>query len=359
VTDPEARVRAALRKVALSTTPSGALIGDESLHGLPGPHAAYEYCTLTELAFSLVRLGEFTADPALGDWLERLVFNAAQGARTPDGRALAYLSMDSRHEASSALPDSYSLLSGRHGRFKLSPTHDDVACCCNPNATRLLPHYVAGSWLARSDAPGFVALAHGPSQLRARVEGADVVIVADTAYPFEDEIRYEVRIQEPRRFGLWLRRPAWVSAAEVEGVESVSRDGWMEIVRDWEGHTRFVLRVDTRPRVERYPQGTLAVMHGPLQFVRPLRHRVRHAPVAGRDAWPDAELFAVPEDLVRATPVVDESLPGLGFEIRRPRALDVDDPWHASPLVLSSAAARLEPMGCSPLRRADFIDASR
>jgi hypothetical protein len=358
-TDPGARIRAALRKVASSTTPSGALIGDESLHGLPHPQAAYEYCTLTELAFSLVRLGEFTADPALGDWLERLVFNAAQGARTPDGRALAYLSMDTRHEASAALPDSYSLLSGRHGRFKLSPTHDDVACCCNPNATRLLPHYLAGSWLARSGAEGFVALAHGPSQLHARVEGAAVVIMADTAYPFEDEIRYEVRVQAPRRFGLWLRRPGWVRAAAVEGVESVASDGWLQIVRDWEGHTRFVLRFDAVPRAERYPQGTLAVMRGPLQFVLPLRHRVRHTPVAGRDAWPDAELFADADDAARATPVVDESLPGLGFEIRRPRAPDVDDPWHASPLVLSSAATRLEPMGCALLRRADFVAVSR
>jgi len=359
MTDPEARVRAALRKVAFSTTPSGALIGDESLHGLPGPQAAYEYCTLTELAFSLARLGEVTADPALGDWLERLVFNAAQGARTPDGRAIAYLSMDSRLEASAALPDSYSLLSGRHGRFKLSPTHDDVACCCNPNATRLLPHYVAGSWLARSDAPGFVAFAHGPSQLRARIDGAEVQVVAGTAYPFEDEIRYEVRVQAPRRFGLWLRRPSWARAVEVEGVESVSRDGWTEIVRDWEGHTRFALRFDTRPRVERYPQGTLAVLRGPLQFASPLRHRVRHTPVAGRDAWPDAELFATAEELARATPIVDESLPGLGFGSRRPRAPCVDDPWHAAPLVLWNAAAELVPMGCAPLRRADFFAASR
>jgi hypothetical protein len=358
-TDPAVRIRAALRKVAFSTTPSGALIGDESLHGLPGPQAAYEYCTLTELAFSLARLGEFTADPALGDWLERLVFNAAQGARTADGRALAYLSMDSRVEASAALPDSYSRLSGRHGRYKLSPTHDDVACCCNPNATRLMPHYVAGSWLARSDARGFVAFAHGPSLLRARIDGADVEVMTDTAYPFEDEIRYEVRVQAPRRFGLWLRRPAWARAVEVEGVESVSHDGWMEIVRDWGGHTRFVLRFDTGPSVERYPQGTLAVMRGPLQFASPLRHRVRHTPVAGREAWPDAELFAPAEDLARATPIVDESLPGLGFETRRPRAPGVDDPWHAAPLVLWSPAAQLVPMGCAPLRRADFIAASR
>ena len=45
------------------------------------------------------------------------------------------------------------LLTGRHGRFKLSPTHDDVACCCNPNATRLLPHYVSSMWMARSPEP--------------------------------------------------------------------------------------------------------------------------------------------------------------------------------------------------------------
>ena len=40
----------------------------------------------------------------LGDWLETLVFNAVQGARLPDGRAIAYLSADTRLPATADRP---------------------------------------------------------------------------------------------------------------------------------------------------------------------------------------------------------------------------------------------------------------
>ena len=201
------RLQAALRKLRLSTTRSGAVIDDESLHGLPGPDAAYEYCTLTELAFSLARLTQHLADPGLADWLERLAFNAAQASRTADGRALAYLCSDTRLDALASRPDSYSLLSGRHGRFKLSPTHDDVACCCNPNATRLLPHYVAAMWMRCTEGPSLTALAFGPSELRTLVDGHQIVIEQDTAYPFEDRVRFTVTADSPMRMRVRLRRP--------------------------------------------------------------------------------------------------------------------------------------------------------
>ena len=163
----DARLRQALHKLRSSTTPSGAVIGDESLHGLPHPQAGYEYCSLAELVFGLGRCAQALADPALGDWLERVTFNAAQGARTADGRAIAYLCSDTRIEATADPPDSYSLMNGRHGRYKLSPTHDDVACCCNPNSMRVLPHYVSSicGWAVRTN----------PLWLRSRTDPASCV----------------------------------------------------------------------------------------------------------------------------------------------------------------------------------------
>ncbi len=284
------RIDAALRKLRSSTTPSGAVIGDESLHGLPGPSAAYEYCTLTELSLSLSRLAQKTADPALGDWIERLTFNAGQGARAADGRAIGYLTSDTRLDAVASRPDSYSLLTGRHGRFKLSPTHDDVACCCNPNATRLLPQYVASMWMARSDEPALVALAYGPSELRTTVGNSAVSIRQETCYPFEDEVRFTVHVSSPVQMSVALRRPAWVRQASVAGVETIERAGWLVIERRWEGRLSFTLRFDTPVRAEAYAGGEIAVLRGPLQFVEPIPHVVRELERPERPEWPDKEL---------------------------------------------------------------------
>ena len=353
---PGPRVAAALRKLRSSTTPSGAVIGDESLHGLPGPQAAYEYCTLTELAFSLGRVAQHLAAPELGDWLERLTFNAAQGARRADGRALAYLCSDTRIDAVASRPDSYSLLTGRHGRFKLSPTHDDIACCCNPNATRLLPHYVAAMWLARSDAPGLVALAYGPSELRTTVAGGCVTVRQATAYPFEDTVRFTVDVAQPLAMSLWLRRPAWARAVRVEGLDARAEEGWLKIDRAWQGTTVFDLRLETPVRAEPYPGGEIAVLRGPLQFVQPIAHRARTLPTQAPPAWYDEELLpADTAQVAAATTMFDGARADLGLATTVEDAPEADDPWQHPPLSLAAPGVRLVPMGSAPLRRAAFI----
>lgn len=353
---PGPRVAAALSKLRGSTTPSGAVIGDESLHGLPGPQAAYEYCTLTELAFSLGRVAQHLAAPELGDWLERLTFNAAQGARRADGRALAYLCSDTRLDALASRPDSYSLLTGRHGRFKLSPTHDDIACCCNPNATRLLPHYVAAMWLARCDAPGLVALAYGPSELRTTVAGCCVTVRQATAYPFEDTVRFTVEVAEPLTMSLWLRCPAWARAVRVEGLDTRAGDGWLKIDRAWQGTSVFDLRLEIPVRAERYPGGEIAVLRGPLQFVQPIAHRTRALSTSAPPGWRDEELLpANTGEIAAAMPAFEVTQDNLGLEVVIDHTGDTDDPWQHPPLALAAAGMRLVPMGSAPLRRAAFI----
>jgi DUF1680 family protein len=352
------RLRSALHKLRLSATPSGALIGDESLHGLPHPQAGYEYCTLTELVFGLGRAAQALADPTLGDWLERVTFNAAQGARAADGRALAYLCSDTRLDATAHRPDAYSLLTGKHGRYKLSPTHDDVACCCNPNATRLLPQYVSVLWLSRADEHGLVALAYGPSELRTVVDGVAVCVTQETAYPFEDEVRFTVEAGSRARFGLWLRRPSWVRACQLEGIDGVERDGWIVIHRQWPGRTSFTLRFDLPVRAEPYPGGEVAVLRGPLQYVHPIPHRVRDLPVPGRTGWPDRELLDDCQASLEILPVIDGSRTDLGFALGRETTKAPDHPWQESPLRLRDDRITLVPLGCAPLRRAGFRTAT-
>ena len=350
----ESRLKSALHKLRLSTTPSGAVIGDESLHGLAHPQAGYEYCSLAELVFGLGRSAQILADPTLGDWLERVTFNAAQGARTADGSALAYLCSDTRLDATAQRPDSYSLLNGKHGRYKLSPTHDDIACCCNPNSTRVLPHYVSSMWLGRTDSPGLVAFAYGPSDLRTTIDGTAFDILQETQYPFEDRVRFTIEAATPTRLTLWLRRPAWASAFHLDGIEGVERDGWIVIAREWQGRMSFTLRFDVPVRAETYPAGEVAVLRGPLQFVQSIPYRTQELPVPARADWPDAELLADDRAPQETLPIVDTARIDLGFLPERVETDAPDRPWHESPLRLRSDGVTLVPIGCAPLRRADF-----
>jgi hypothetical protein len=179
--------------------------------------------------------------------------------------------------------------------------------------------------------------------------------VQDTDYPFEDAVRFTVDVPEPVRLGIWLRRPGWARSCRVTGLESREIGGWIVIDRKWSGRAEFTLQFELSVRGDRYPGGELAVMRGPLQFVQPIRHSVRVLPVAGREAWPDAELLPVPDDLAAAAPVLDPAQADLGFVVERVATDAPDLPWSASPVRLRGHGTRLVPMGCAPLRRADFM----
>lgn len=353
---PAPLVATALARLGQYRVPSGALIGDEAVHGMPLPEAAYEYCTTVELAFSLSRAVAHLARAELGDWLETLVFNAAQGARFPDGRAVAYLSADTRLAATAGRRDSYSLgAAGR--RFKFSPTHDDVACCCNPNAVRLLPQLVAAMWMRLALDEGFAAAAYGPCELHASVGGVRIAIAEETDYPFGDAITFTVQPEQPVEFTLVLRRPAWAGTVDVavDGAAASLADGWYRIRKVWKAGDRVRVTFAWGVRAEPYANGEVAVLRGPLQYALPLDHlleAIRRYDVAGM-----SDYDVRPVDVAQGyrVPVLDPAAAdlGLGFEARA-GAGDADRPWDEPRLALTRGDATLVPLGCTILRRAAF-----
>jgi hypothetical protein len=190
--------------------------------------------------------------------------------------------------------------------------------------------------------------------LRTTTDGTAFNILQETLYPFEDQVRFTVDAAAPVRLTLWLRRPAWASAFHLDGIEAVERDGWIVIEREWHGRWSFTLRFDAPVRAETYPAGEVAVLRGPLQFVQAIPHRVRVLPVTARADWPDSELLADVHASIETLPIIDASRPDLGFTPDRAPTTEPDRPWHDPPLRLRSDGITLVPLGCAPLRRADF-----
>ena len=140
----------------------------------------------------------------------------------------------------------------------------------------------------------------------------------------------------------------------LDGIEGVEKDGWIVIDRQWQGRTFFTLRFDLPVRAEAYPAGEVAVLRGPLQFVQPIPYRTRELPVQARADWPDAELLADDRASLETLPIIDTARANLGFIPERVATDTLDRPWHESPLRLRSDSVTLVPIGCAPLRRADF-----
>ncbi|MBK8821998.1 MAG: glycoside hydrolase family 127 protein [Anaerolineales bacterium] len=342
----------AMLKLSHYTLPSGAVLGDEGLHGLPTPDIGYEYCTLTELLLSLSSALLKSGDASLGDWTESLAFNAAQGARFANGSGLAYLSLDSRFSALNDRPDSYSHLHGKHGRFKYSPTHEDVACCCNPNAVRFMPHYISRMWMGLSDRPGFAAATYGPCVLKTQIDNVNLTITEETDYPFSDTIRFTISTDQDINFELFLRKPAWSAAVTMEGAVVREENGWLIVSKTWMNGDSFALTFHPKVVVMPYPNGEYAIKRGALQYVYPIEYQLRSIKDYPFDAFHDYEVFPKNMEQAYRSLILDESRPGYGLKF----VLDenIQPGWGQPSGWLELETNRLVPIGCTLLRRASF-----
>lgn len=348
-------VENALGRLRLYRLPSGALLGDENMHGLPMPEAAYEFCTLAELSFSLSSAIQKLGRGSLGDWLETLAFNAVQGARLPDGRAIAYLSADTRLLATARRQDSYS--SGAPGRrFKYSPTHDDVACCCNPNAVRFLPQFVSRMWMRLPSDGGFAAVAYGPCELHASLGNVGVTILEETDYPFSDSIDFVVSLERAVEFSLVLRRPDWAGDMDVAvpGADAVCADGWYRIRKTWQAGDRVRVTFAWKVRSEPYGNGEVAVFRGPLQYAVPLDHRLDIIRGYEVEGFHDYDVYPVDIAQGYRIPVLDSQASELGLTFEARAGGDRSLPWDEARFLLRNGDTTLVPFGCTILRRAAF-----
>lgn len=259
----------ALRKVAWYTEPSGSAISQEFIDNLPPDptFSEYEYCGSKELQFTLESALQKTGVPAIGDYIEKLWFNAAQGSRTADGRAITYLTPENRPRCNGRTPDG----AQAEPRNKFSPTHTDVAVCCNPNATNVAAMFVRGMWM-RHNSGALAALLYGPCNLSTQVNGVKVAIEEKTNYPFHNTVEMVLNPERQAQFAILLRDPGWSRGTNISapGAE-ISRVGeYWQVSKKWNpGDT---IQIQFTPVVEEVVavNGEVALQYGALLFARPI-----------------------------------------------------------------------------------------
>lgn len=344
-----------LQKLEPCLVPSGALIGDEYIQQREADASTtgYEYCSIHELLDSYCSLLHKSGDPTWAERIEWLLFNAGQGARMGDGRAVAYCTADNVDALMGHLdmdaPDNTP-----EQRFKYSPAHQDVAVCCAPNACRIYPYYVQNMWQCRGD--GLAMNLYGPSLLETEIGGTSVRIAVETQYPFGHHLAFTVSTGAPLEMPLMLRKPTWAESIQVTGAEYEEQAGYLVLSNRWEGERRFKVFFRSQPEVIEYHNGGRLVRYGPLLFALPIAAEV----VPGRkykEGFQDA-LYRPLGDTGDALVIAD----GAKFTVRK-QIFEENDPWSRAVLLHGEMfdhttgeplAVQLVPMGATVLRRVWF-----
>lgn len=242
---------------------TGVFACDEHLSG-KNPTQGTELCTVVEMMYSLEKLISIWGDPALGDRLESIAYNALPGTITPD-----YWTHQYDQQANQVLCTI--------DRRKWSTNGDDSNIyglephfgCCTANMHQGWPKFVSSMWMATKD-NGLAAVALGPNVVTAKVaDGKRVNIIQETEYPFSGEITYQIAAQEAVEFPLYIRIPAWAVGAELKvGEDSYPAEAgtFACINRTWNSDDKVHLELPMKLRSERRYHDSISIFRGPLVF---------------------------------------------------------------------------------------------
>lgn len=257
-------------KIKLETTASGGPVGDEWIGSrkADATNRGYEYCSLQELMHSYESLMAKTGNSGYGDKIEKLFFNAAQGARHPEQSCIAYLKSDNSYEMTGGLNGDKS--DAKQTRYRYSPVHKEAAVCCVPNAGRIAPYFVQYMWL--KDDNSLVAALLGPSEVQTKVGNVNVKIVEKTDYPYGNRVEFEVTANG--RFDLKIRKPDWLKRFECNFAYK-EESGYLVISRKWSGTESVVLTMDPTVETRQDLNGEFYFSYGALVLARPIEAKPR------------------------------------------------------------------------------------
>lgn len=243
---------------------TGVFTGDEHLAGL-SPSQGTELCAVVEYMFSLEQLIAIMGDPALGDRLERIAYNALPATFSPDMWSHQYDQQANQVQCVVAEDRVYTNNGPDANIFGLAPHYG----CCTANLAQGWPKFAAHLWM-RSPDDGLAAVAYAPSTVATTVRDTPVRIELVTDYPFNETLRFTVIVERPVRFPLHLRVPGWTRGATAQINDKLAAPlpagTFARIEREWHDGDVLTLRLPMHAEIAPRPSGAVAITRGPLVY---------------------------------------------------------------------------------------------
>ena len=249
--------------------PGGMFGGDENCRpGYSDPRQAIETCGMVEQMFSDELLQQISGDTLWADNCEDVAFNTYPAALTPDMRALRYLTAPNM-----VVSDSRNHSPGVEDAGPFLMMNPFSARCCQHNHSMGWPYFDAHLWLATPD-NGLCAAVYSASEVHAQVgDGAEVHIIEDTHYPFDEQLRFTVSLGRSTTFPFYLRIPGWCRNATVsingKRLDTAPAPGkYVRIERFWKNQDVVTLDFPMHVSVQQWTANhdSVSVNYGPLTF---------------------------------------------------------------------------------------------
>ncbi len=265
VTGKEDYLKATERRIAQIVEKSmhltGAPVSVSEFLGPVSATAESEYCNFAYFNATYSYLSCITGEAKYGELMERMFYNAAQGARKKDEKAIAYLSSPNQLYATD---NSSSAMFDMQVYAPCYPTS-----CCPVNAVALVPEFVRGTIL-HDEKKNLFVMAYSPCSLAC----GDRAVAVDTKYPFRNSAVIEMNCDGS--FSLNLRIPEWCTGFTVkvngDAISVPEKDSFAVVEREWKKGDMVeisfeakveIVKIDDTDASGKHP---IAIKYGALVF---------------------------------------------------------------------------------------------
>ncbi len=250
-----------------------------------------ETCSFVERMLSDETALRILGDASIGDNLEAVAFNGLAAALSKDFHQHVYYTLPNNVTARrGGLGFVVDYADGR------SPSPRSGYPCCCYNLHMGWPKLAQSCWAATKEG-GLAALAYVPSQVTAPLpDGTKVTIIADTNYPFEEEIRLTINVPREMQFPLKLRIPSWCEDATISingAVQKAPRGQFAILSRAWKNGDKLTLRFPMEVRTAPGVNNSRSVWHGPLLYSLKIEEKWQAFTEENREGAPGFESYEV------------------------------------------------------------------
>ncbi|GHT22891.1 hypothetical protein FACS189419_06070 [Planctomycetales bacterium] len=227
---------------------------------------------------NMLRLTEYLyqdyAEPAMLDYYERVLFNHILGAYEPERGMIAYMTKTTP------------------GGFKTHSTEYDSFWCCTGTGFESPAKFQKMIYTNRvlDNVKELQVNLFIPSVLHWKEEG--ITLKQTTKIPDEQQTVLELQIDEPKKFRLSIRKPAWVEKIYVEkdGSTSLTDAEWFTFDKQWEAGTHKItvklpMKIDVQPLLP--TEKFISFTYGPVTLAAELDSKdLKHSDYWDKhDSW--------------------------------------------------------------------------
>ncbi|HZK34364.1 MAG TPA: hypothetical protein VFD33_03535, partial [Bacillota bacterium] len=213
------------------------------------------------------------------------------------------------------------------------------------------------------------AVFYGPSTLETKIGEADVTIKEETAYPFENKVRFLISTTSDLKTNLFFRVPRWSQDTHIQmngkriGGQLLETGSGRKIRIDGSFKDGDTIEIDfmASPKLIKAVDGTSAIAYGPLLYSKDIK-------AVGEDYYhydlkPFADTNYIPDEDEKwdYTLLYNEERPEDYLKVKY-RDLE-DYEWDKAPVTIEAKMlsewaipmwVELVPVGCTILRRTTF-----